>query len=88
MSRETLHQDNRLTVITGIDHALGTFFQIFDKDLENETPDGEGIVLDWSELFGFETNLTGIPNDTGVLKILIMYVEEHGEENSNFEPLK
>ena len=87
MSRETLYRDKRLTVVTGIDHAIGIFYQIFDKELEKETPEGEGLVLDWSSLFGFETNLTGVPNDNGISKILISYIEEFGEENNKFVPL-
>ena len=77
MSRKTVYQDNRLTVVRGIDHVLGEFFQIFDKEMENETPEGEGIVLDWSQLFGFETNLTGYPDSMGVETIISSYINEH-----------
>jgi len=84
MSRETIYRDSRLTVVTGVDHVIGTFYQIFDKKLQDETPEGEGLVLDWSELFGFERNTTGTPDSYGVLKIMISYVEEHGEENNEF----
>lgn len=78
MSRQIAYHDSKLTVITGIDHVLGKFFQIFDKEMEKETP--EGLVFDWSEQFGFEINLTGIPNDRGYLKIVFDYVEEHKDD--------
>jgi hypothetical protein len=83
MSRITVYQDRRLTVVTGNDHALGKFHQIFDKDMENETPEGEGIVLDWSELFGFETNLTGYPTSLGVETMIYDYIKEFGAEDTN-----
>jgi hypothetical protein len=59
MSRITLHQDKRFHLVTGEDHALGSFLQLFDKEWESESPNGEGLILDWSELFGIEINLTG-----------------------------
>jgi hypothetical protein len=77
MSRKTVYQDKRLTVVSGIDHALGKFHQVFDKEMENETPDGEGLVFDWSELFGFETNCTGYPDSMGVESIIDNYIKEH-----------
>ena len=83
MSRQTVYHDSRLSVITGIDHAIGQFFQVYDKEMESETPDGEGLVLDWSELFGFETNLTGICPKLGVQAIIFQYIEEHGDEDIN-----
>jgi len=36
MSRKTVYQDNRLTIVRGIDHMLGEFVQIFDKEMEDE----------------------------------------------------
>ena len=82
MSRKTVYQDKRLTVVTGDDHALGKFFQIFDKELQDETPEGEGLVLDWSELFGFETNCTGISKNVGVEALVAQYIMEHGEDKT------
>jgi hypothetical protein len=70
MSRNTLHTDYRLTVVTGEDHMLGKFYQIYDKDMEQETGEGEGLVLEWSERFGCESNLTGIPNKPDVLEVI------------------
>jgi len=87
MSRNAIYSDGRITVYHGIDHVLGEFYQLFDKEMEKETPEGEGLIVDWSQLFDFETNLTGMSNDNGILKILINYVEEFGEENNNFVPL-
>lgn len=80
MSRNTLHTDYRLTVIGGEDHMLGKFYQIYDRDMEQETPEGEGIVLDWSEGFGYNTNLTGISTkDKDVLEVISQYVLDYGE---------
>lgn len=78
MSRNAIYSDGRITVYHGIDHVLGEFYQLFDKELEDETPDGEGLVLDWSQLFDFEINLTGIPKEAGVKAIIIDYVSEYG----------
>jgi hypothetical protein len=47
--------------------------------MENETPEGEGLVLDWSINSGFEINLTGIPNSQGLFGIIEAYVLEHGD---------
>jgi hypothetical protein len=82
MSRKTIYHDSRLSVVTGDDHALGKFFQIFDKEMQDETPEGEGLVLDWSELFGFETNLTGISKQIDVELIIAQYIMEHGEDKT------
>lgn len=86
MSRITHYKDSRLTVIGGVDHMLGIFFQLYDRELENETPEGEGIVLEWSEGFGYERNLTGIPNKNNVLELINEYVAGNKEdEEINFE---
>jgi hypothetical protein len=77
MSRLTIYKDDRITVIGGDDHALGRFFQIFDKEMENETPEGEGVVYDWSELFGVETNYTGQPSTLDPKTIIDNYINEH-----------
>ena len=77
MSRKTVYHDSRLTVVTGNDHAIGVFYQLFDKEMEKETPEGEGLVLDWSSLFGFETNLTGIPDSEGLIGIIEKYIIEN-----------
>jgi len=76
MSRKTIYKDNRLTVVHGIDHVLGEFYQMFDNELVHETPEGEGLVLDWSKVFGFEVNFTGQPNSVSVPEIITSYIEE------------
>lgn len=63
MSRNIIYRDNRFILVTGLDHMLGTFVQLFDNNMVNETPDGEGLVVDWSQGFKYEKNLTGIPNN-------------------------
>jgi len=76
MSRITLHQDNRFHLVTGEDHMLGSFIQLYDKDMLNETPEGEGLILDWSQVFGFEVNLTGY-NGNNALDIVKKYLGEY-----------
>lgn len=79
MSRRVLYQDDRLTLVGGTDVALGTFYQLFDRDKENETPEGEGLIFDWSYVFGIEINLTGIAEneDTSYLDIIDTYIENY-----------
>lgn len=77
MSRLTMYQDSRLNVVQGVDHMLGKFYQIFDKEMENETDEGEGLVLDWSELFGFGVNFTGYPSSMTPKEIIKKYIGEH-----------
>lgn len=62
MSRTTVFKTNRIEVVMGVDHMLGQFIQMYDNNFSSETPEGEGLILDWSEAFGFKTNLTGISN--------------------------
>lgn len=76
MSRNTLYMDQRLTLVGGTDHMLGNFIQLFDKNLANETPEGEGLVLDWSQGFGMEVNLTGHPSTEDPMGIALNYIDE------------
>jgi hypothetical protein len=78
MSRKTLHQDERFHLVEGDDHVLGAFIQLFDKEMETETPEGEGLVLDWSKMFGYERNYTGVQG-INALDICIKYIEEQTE---------
>lgn len=64
MSRKTIYHDSRLTLVSGEDHLLGSFLQLFDKKLEDKTAEGEGLIYEWSQRFGTETNFTGIGYDT------------------------
>lgn len=80
MSRQTIYSDSRLTVVTGVDHALGLFYQIFDKEIE--TVEQEGFVLDWSELFGFEVNYTGLSKDLGVIEMIKAYISDNGNSKN------
>jgi len=74
MSRKTIYRDERFHLVEGEDHAVGSFLQLFDKEMEAETPEGEGLVLDWSSVFGFERNTTGV-NGINALDIAIKYIE-------------
>ena len=77
MSRRTLFQNNRFTLVGGKDHALGNFLQLYDKELEHETPEGEGLIFDWSQGFGIEVNLTGESNKEPPLTIVKNYIRHH-----------
>lgn len=79
VSRITTYKDSRLTIVEGHDSILGVFLQLFDNELTDETPEGEGLVLDFSRLLGFEINRTGIPNDNGLVEIVQGYLKEHGD---------
>jgi hypothetical protein len=65
MSRNTIYQDSRLTLVNGQDHMVGDFIQLYDNELKDETLEGEGLILDWSDDLGMEINLTGISNNFG-----------------------
>jgi hypothetical protein len=80
MSRTILFSNDRFSLVGGEDHVLGRFVQLFDKEMVDETPEQEGLVLDWSEGFGLEINYTGISNDVPVHKIIVEYIKEHNNE--------
>lgn len=71
-----MYEDSRLTVVYGIDDFFGKFYQIFDKELQDETPEGEGLVLDYSEFIGYGINLTGISNNISPHDMIILYIRE------------
>ena len=77
MSRKTIYQDDRLTLISGVDHMLGDFLQLYDKNLANETLEGEGLILNWSQQWGIEINLTGESSKLPATKIARIYINEH-----------
>lgn len=81
MSRNTLYHDARFTLVGGQDHMLGNFIQLFDKQMEAETPEGEGLVLDWSQGFGMEINLTGHPSTEDPMGIALDYIDDVDKEN-------
>ncbi len=51
---------------------LECFIQLYDNDMVNETIEGEGLIVNYSELFGFEVNFTGYKGDNA-LDIAIKY---------------
>lgn len=79
MSRKTIYRDARFELVTGVDHMLGNFLQLFDQEMVNETPEGEGLVLDWSVKFKMERNYTGIPGNDA-LRIAIDYLRNYNVE--------
>lgn len=80
MSRSTIFQNERITVVGGTDHAVGKFLQIFDNQMEFDTPEGEGLVYDWSQMFGVETNFTGYPDTCLPEKIIESYINDTNDE--------
>lgn len=87
MSRKTIYSDSRLTLVKGVDHMLGNFCQIYDKELQNETPEGEGLVFDWTQANGIETNLTAYPNSLGRDAIVESYILENMDNAMDNETL-
>jgi hypothetical protein len=75
MSRKITYHDNRLTVVKGNDHIVGKFIQMYDRNMENKTSEGEGLVFDWCEMFGIERNITGCIFDEPE-KIVESYINE------------
>lgn len=79
MSRITNYKDDRFTVVSGLDHMLGGFIQLYDREMVEETPEGEGLVLDWSEGFGISSNYTDSPvnnNEQDVMLVISKYISE------------
>jgi len=82
MSRYTIFRNDRIHVVSGDDHVLGKFYQIFDKNFENETPEGEGLVYEWSERFGVERNYTGYPNSSTQQTTPEAVIEKYIKDNT------
>jgi hypothetical protein len=61
-----IYNDDRFTIITGEDYTCGHFIQIYDTEAEYDCPSGEGIILDWSSLFGYLTNNTDIAENLSI----------------------
>lgn len=62
MSRYINRITDTITIITGIDHALGPFVDITDTRYAANPKDeqGEGYLVEWCLKFGFTTNLIKI----------------------------
>lgn len=74
--------------VTGNDHAIGKFIDITDRRYAGCPDDeqGEGYILEWSQLFGFTTNLIGAtPEDLLSFDALQAKVEAFA---SNLKPFK
>lgn len=64
---------------SGMDMALGKFFDITDKRFAGTANDrqGEGYVLEWSQKWGISTNLIGAKDrDINNVERLLELVEE------------
>jgi hypothetical protein len=79
MSRKTIFESKRLLLIGGNDHVFGNFLQLYDRDLQHETPEGEGLIFDWSEGMGIEKNLTGESNKEPPLAIVMNYIKHNNK---------
>jgi len=85
MSRLTLHNGKRFTIVIGIDHILKSFVQLYDKLEENKTPEGEGLILDWSVAFGAEVNKNNIDLTQGtVLENIKEYIKRKSPVESKY----
>ena len=62
MSRHVIYENDRILLTEGEDVISGRFVMVFDHDLESETPDETGLVMDWSEVSGYKINYTGYPS--------------------------
>lgn len=83
MSRKVIYQDERLTAVEGDDHVLGKFIQLYDIDKEEDTPEGEGIIFDWSEKFGVSINLTGYSKNIEPYTLIGFYIKEVALNKAN-----
>lgn len=61
MGRSHVNLSTDVILTTGTDHAVGQFLQLSDQRYSQSSEDiqGEGYVLDWDQLFGFNINLIG-----------------------------
>ena len=76
MSRNIYYKDERLTVVLGNDHAIGSFVQIYDNQVETLDND-EDLVFDCSTLFGCDINLINIPSDVDIMISIDKYIAEN-----------
>lgn len=55
-------KEQNTIIAFGSDHALGRFIDILDRRYAGTTfdPQGEGYLVEWSDLFGFHQNKIGI----------------------------
>ena len=80
MSRIILYDNNNLQVVTGFDPMVGNFYQLFDKDLSYDTPDGEGLILEWSMANGLSVNYTDMKHSDNIQKIITNYMNNKFED--------
>lgn len=85
MSRIVLYQNDNIEVITGFDPIVGEFYQIFDKDLCYETPEGEGLIFECSMANGITVNYTGINSSNNIQSIITGYLnDKHHDYTTDF----
>ena len=91
MSRTVEDINKRFTLITGDDHMVGKFIQLYDKLMSNETPEGEGLVFEWIEQnFGKENdiviNLIGLIPLNYDYEIALSTIKDYiNKEMNNYE---
>lgn len=85
MSRISFYRNETKEVVVGEDHVLGKFIQVYDKEVE--TPEGEGLVLDFSVGYGIDINYTGMSpkseNFNDIVCLVIDYVFKYAEPEEN-----
>lgn len=91
MSRIILHKGNRFTVVIGADHILKSFVQVYDKIKVNKTPEGEGLIFDWSVALGLEVNKAKIQINKSpktILNDVKDYIQSQDPEEGKYLYLK
>lgn len=79
MKDSILFKNSRFTILNDNDDLVGEYYVLSENEFE--TPDGEGVVFDWSDNFGYGTNYTGLnPNDfINPLSLILQYIIEQYE---------
>lgn len=76
MSRHVIYENDRILLVEGEDVISGRFVMMFDRDMEYDTPDGIGLVMDWSEVSGYKINYTGYPSSMSPKTIAHNYITD------------
>lgn len=66
MARYSKQVSEHVLVITGFDHAIGVFIQVYDDRYHGE----DEYVFEWDQLFGTSVNLIGVTEHTALEDIL------------------
>ena len=84
MSRSEQRISETTWIINGTDIAIGRFIDIRDERVIDEQ--GEGYLVEWSDMFGFSTNLLNVSfseltNYKTVIQKVNHYVEQKNPDH-------